>query len=167
MRDSPETGDGAAIAEIEMAYRLDYPRFLRTATAIVGNGPQAADAVHDAFVRAVRHRRAFRGRGSVDAWLWRLVVNAARDVAARERRELAFLDSPRIGADDSIAFAEGFFELVRSLPERQRFVLFLRYYADLDYAMIAEVLGIRPGTVGATLHAAHGSLRAAIEEATL
>jgi RNA polymerase sigma factor (sigma-70 family) len=52
---------------------------------------------------------------------------------------------------------------VAALPERQRLALFLRYYADLDYAAIAAILEIKEGTVGATLHAAHAALRAALE----
>jgi sigma-70-like protein len=48
-------------------------------------------------------------------------------------------------------------QVVAELPERQRLVVFLRYFADLDHARIAEALEIRPGTVAATLHAAHGS----------
>lgn len=55
--------------------------------------------------------------------------------------------------------------LVAALPERQREVLFLRYYADLEYRAIADVLGIEPGTVAATLSAAHQSLRKRLEEA--
>jgi DNA-directed RNA polymerase specialized sigma24 family protein len=43
-------------------------------------------------------------------------------------------------------------------------VLFLRYYADLEYRAIASVLGIRPGTVAATLNAAHQAIRAQLEE---
>jgi len=44
-------------------------------------------------------------------------------------------------------------------PERQRLVLFLRYYAGLDYEEIASVLQIRTGTVGPTLAAAQSTLR--------
>ncbi len=54
--------------------------------------------------------------------------------------------------------------LVASLPERQRQALFLRYYADLDYQSIAEALGIKPGTVAASLHGARESLRRRLEE---
>jgi RNA polymerase sigma factor (sigma-70 family) len=50
------------------------------------------------------------------------------------------------------------------LPERQRLALFLRYYADLDYRTIADTLGIRPGTVAATLNAAHATLRSTLSE---
>ena len=44
------------------------------------------------------------------------------------------------------------------LPERQRLVVFLRYYADLDYRTIGEALEIEIGTVGVTLHTAHSRL---------
>ena len=50
------------------------------------------------------------------------------------------------------------------LPERQRTAVFLRYYADLDYAAIGEALGISTGTVAATLNAAHAALRSRLEE---
>jgi RNA polymerase sigma factor (sigma-70 family) len=56
-------------------------------------------------------------------------------------------------------------EAIAALPERQRLVLFLRYYADLEYAAIAETLGIGLGTVGATLNHAHAALRRRLEEA--
>ena len=48
------------------------------------------------------------------------------------------------------------------LTERQREVLFLHYYADLDYTTIAAALEISPGTVGATLSAARETLRGAL-----
>jgi DNA-directed RNA polymerase specialized sigma24 family protein len=50
------------------------------------------------------------------------------------------------------------------LPERQRTAVFLRYYADLDYAAIGEALGIAEGTVAATLNAAHAALRTRLQE---
>jgi RNA polymerase sigma factor (sigma-70 family) len=50
------------------------------------------------------------------------------------------------------------------LPERQRLAVFLRYYADLDYATIGKALGISTGTVSATLNAAHAALRGRLDE---
>jgi RNA polymerase sigma factor (sigma-70 family) len=53
---------------------------------------------------------------------------------------------------------------VAALPERQRLVVYLRYYADLDYRAIAEVLGVEVGTVSATLSSAHQALRRSLKE---
>src|ERR687896_1242879 len=66
------------IAEIERAYRRSRGVFVRTAAAIAGDWSSGEDAVHDGVVSAVRRRRDFRGEGSVEAWLWTIVVNAAR-----------------------------------------------------------------------------------------
>jgi RNA polymerase sigma factor (sigma-70 family) len=52
---------------------------------------------------------------------------------------------------------------VAALPPRQREAVFLRYFADLDYRTIARVLGLEPGTVSATLSAAHQTLRKRLE----
>jgi RNA polymerase sigma factor (sigma-70 family) len=53
---------------------------------------------------------------------------------------------------------------IAALPERQRLVLFLRYYADLDYRTIAEILAVEIGTISASLHAAHKALRRSLTE---
>jgi RNA polymerase sigma factor (sigma-70 family) len=53
---------------------------------------------------------------------------------------------------------------IRALPPRQREALFLRFYLDLDYASIADVLDIEVGTVSATLHAARTALAQAMKE---
>jgi RNA polymerase sigma factor (sigma-70 family) len=55
-------------------------------------------------------------------------------------------------------------EAIRSLPERQRDMLYLRFYLGFDYAAIAETLGIEVGTVSATLHAARASLAQTLQE---
>jgi RNA polymerase sigma factor (sigma-70 family) len=150
------------LADLERLYRERYPVFLRVARATVRDHGAAADAVQDAFVQAVRNRRSFRGEGTLEAWVWRMVVNAAR----KRRRELVerveaapLADMSRNGFGDPVRAAAA------ALPERQRLVLFLRYYADLDYAAIAAALDITEGTVGATLNAAHAALRNSLQEA--
>ena len=154
---------GATRDAIEAIYRRSYPDFLRVATAITADEAEAADAVQDAFASALRSRRGYRGSGSLDAWLWRVVVNAARKRrAARPNVSDASAGEPAGGSDDP--GDESVRALVAALPERQRLVLFLRYYADLDYRAIGRVLGIRSGTVGATLSAAHQALRAHLED---
>src|SRR6266540_3671573 len=131
-------------AEIERIYRARYGSFLRVAVAVVGDERLAEEAVHDGFVRALRHRRGFGGRGSLEGWLWRIVVNEARRRRAHEQQ----IQQRPAMVDDALAAANGYREagavaaLVAALPERQRLALFLRYYADLDYQAIAETLGV-------------------------
>ena len=152
----------ASIHAIEDVYRRHYRRFLRVALALTGGREQADDAVQEAFARAIRNRSAYRGEGTLDGWLWQILVNVCRD-AHRRPADLASLDEPS-GLNGQ---AEEWPELraaVAALPERQRLVLFLRHYADLDYETIATVLGVQRGTVAATLHTAHSALRRAMTE---
>lgn len=159
-----EVGERHPSAEIEAVYRRRYGKFLRVAVAILRDEQLAEETVHDAFVRALRHRRGFDERGSLDAWLWHIVVNEARRRRSIERAAprspLPLLDGAALPATANGHRESGAVEaIVAGLPERQRLALFLRYYADLDYDAIATALGVKPGTVAATLHAAHAALR--------
>lgn len=156
----------ATLGEIEAVYRARAAAFERVATAITGDDQLGADAVHDGFVLAVRHRRRFRRESSLEAWLWRIVLNEARKRRAEAARLVAtdpevFVEAP---SENGHAGDERTRALLAALPERQRHALFLRYYADLDYAAIGAALGVAPGTVAATLSAAHATLRTQLQE---
>ena len=155
---------GATPAELETLYRQRFEHFARVATAICGDRDRGRDVVQAAFATAVRERRSFRGSGPLEGWVWRIVVNEARRIAREPHHApLATTHEPATNgkADDSL----GLGAWIAALPERQREALFLRYYADLEYGAIAEVLGIEVGTVSATLSAAHQTLRKKVEEA--
>jgi RNA polymerase sigma-70 factor (ECF subfamily) len=158
---------GASLEEIEAVYRQRLPEFRRVAAGMLGHREAARDAVQEAFAIAVRKRRSFRGDGPLEAWLWRIVVNTAREQARRRTEALdpeALAHASRNGSppDESDARVRAALEL---LPERQRLVLFLRYYADLDYRTIADTLDIAIGTVGVTLSTAQDKLRELLTEA--
>lgn len=156
---------GASLDELREVYERRLAEFRRVAAAIVGEREGAADVVQDAFVRAVRQRRSFARRGSLDAWLWRIVVNTARDARSAGSRASRGSSEPIEPLDDSGGERRAAVRAaVQELPERQRLVLFLRHYADLDYNSIAVALSISDGTVAATLHAAHSRLRELLSE---
>ena len=161
---APDPGGDARLAEIAAVYQAAFGRFLRVAAAILGDVERGRDAVQDAFARAIVWRREYRGEGPIDAWLWRIVVNHACNCRRDSRAAMNAEQRAWLRPDEAApAFEPGdgvLRELIASLPERQRTALFLRYYADLDYEQIADALGIRPGTVGATISAAHRTLRA-------
>jgi RNA polymerase sigma-70 factor (ECF subfamily) len=147
--------------EIESLYRAKFGQFERVARAIAGNRDSALEAVQEGFADALRHAGQWSGRGSLEGWVWRCVVNRARKARRRPVLEPP-VDEHRTDGDHDHS------ELVvrlAALPERQRLVVFLRYFADLDYREIAEALEIETGTVSATLHAAHANLRTGYEEA--
>ena len=161
--------EGATLDDLQEVYERRLAELRRVAAAIVYDRELARDVVQEAFVRAVRTRGSFSGRGPLEGWVWQIVVNAARDARARARLTAAAStadeldEAPSPGEHD-----DGRRRLVRAaieqLPERQRLVLFLRVYADLDYHAIAQAVGITDGTVAATLNAAHTRLRELLSE---
>ncbi len=155
---------GASVEEIEKIYRRGLDRFVRAATAIAGSESRGSDAVQDAFASAVRARRSFRGDVPLEAWIWRIVINAAHrvrgDVYEGAELDDVFAPSTNGNAVEDLAVRRW----VAALPERQRHVVFLRYFAGLDYRGIATALEIEVGTVSATLAAAHTALRRSIQE---
>lgn len=158
---------GATIDVLESLYRADLPRFIRAAAAIVGDDATGRDAVQEAFAQAVRKRASFKGDAPLEAWVWRIVINEA--LALRRRRapepEWDPESETTLSANGTPEQDETVRAWVAALPERQRLVIFLRYFADLDYRSIATALEIEIGTVSATLAAAHAALRHSYEEA--
>ena len=148
------------LREIERVYRARFHHFVRVARAITGDDERAMEAVQDAFVGAVRARAGFRGDGPLEAWLWRSVVNSARRAVRRPPSE-PFDDEEACDPPPSVGELA---PLIASLPERQRLVVFLRYYADLDYRTIALALGVETGTVSSSLAAAHAAIRKSMRE---
>jgi RNA polymerase sigma factor (sigma-70 family) len=160
---------GASLQAIEGIYRSRLAQFRRVATAISGDRELGRDAVQDGFALAVRRRADFRGTGSLEAWLWRIVINATRSQRRRAEPVAAELTVEPAAAPngDADTGTDRVRAAIALLSERQRLVLFLHYYADLDYAAIGEALGIAPGTVGATLHSARAAMRRLLEEETI
>jgi len=152
----------ASLENLEALYRSRFDVFARVAASVTGDSERARDAVQEAFATAVRKRRSFRGEGALEAWVWRIVLNVARSDARRSVPAPDF-DEPVSTNGHPEDDAELRVALAR-LPERQRTAVFLRYYADLDYAAIGEALGISTGTVAATLNAAHAALRSRLEK---
>jgi RNA polymerase sigma-70 factor (ECF subfamily) len=147
-------------AEIESLYRRDFPQFERVARAITGDRESALEAVQEGFADALRNAVRWERRGPLAGWVWQCVVNRARKL-----RRCPFVELP-VGEPSTNGRNESELDVrLAALPERQRLVVFLRYFADLEYREIATALGIETGTVSATLHAAHASLRKGYEEA--
>jgi len=155
---------GASLRDIEAVYTRRFHAYASVAAAILRDREGGCDVVQEAFAKAVRTRSSFRSDGSLDAWLWRTVVNTALDERRSRARDAERLPSPSPPSSNGDRPDSGVAAAIARLPERQRLVLFLRYYADLDYATIADTLGIAAGTVAATLNAAHQALRRQLEE---
>lgn len=149
----------ATAEEIESVYERRYEPF-RLAVAALGAGrEQAHDVVQEAFARALTKRRQF-GSGSLEAWIWRIVVRQAIDAV---RRPVELLERDFDAELVTSATDPELADAIKRLPPRRRLIVFLRYFGDLSYEQIAEALGVSAGTVGAALNQAHDELRRELE----
>jgi len=157
-----DAGPDDVVSAVEQVYRESYRSFLRLAVGMLGDLDRGRDAVQETFARALRSAGDLRRIESLQPWLWRTLVNVCH---VENRHSNVSLDgSYEPASNGKPSDWSEVRELIASLPERQRLVLFLRHYADLDYANIAEVVGIERGTVAATLHTAHQKVREAMTE---
>lgn len=155
-RISTSTVDNRSRA-IEQVYRERYSVFRSALTALVGNTDAAHAVVQEAFARALRSRRRYRGDGPLEAWIWKIAVRCALETRHRSQPisldEISGAPAPPGPESDPILAAA-----LRNLPPRRRLVVFLRYFADLSYAEIADICEMSEGTVAATLAQARAAL---------
>lgn len=154
----------ARVADLEVLYRSRYQHFLRVALLISPDDQRAHDAVQDGFAAAIRSQHSYRSEGSLEAWVWRAVVNAAKKQWRDHDSRLSDLPGPLVSQNGDVGEERAVRAWIASLPERQRLAVYLRYYADLDYRAIATALDVEIGTVSATLSAAHRALRNHLQE---
>jgi RNA polymerase sigma-70 factor, ECF subfamily len=148
-------------AAIERLYRQRYSRFRNGVATVTGSYETAHDAVQEGFARALRASRQYSGRGSLEGWVWRIVLRTALE-QRRPGEELPLDDVQPVFVEPERDYALA--AAVHALPPRRRLIVFLRYFADLPYRTIAEVLAIDEGTVAATLAQARESLAAILDE---
>jgi RNA polymerase sigma-70 factor (ECF subfamily) len=150
---------GPLDADLEDLYRRRHGAYQVMLASVTGSVDSARDVVQEAFARALQYQHGYDGQRSLEGWVWRIAFRVAIDshgsheLAVDEVPEVAFVGESR---DPTLAAA------VRELPPQRRMAIFLRYFADLSYAEIGEVLGITEGTVAATLSQAHRQLSAAL-----
>jgi RNA polymerase sigma-70 factor (sigma-E family) len=136
---------------------------LRAVFASIGDRQAAEDLVAEAFARAWAQWRTVSRHPAPQAWVVRTALNTRVSWWRRRRRELSIADPVPGAADDGglgNAVDRELMAVLLRLPARQRQVVALRLFLDMDTARTAETLGIAPGTVTAHLARAIATLRA-------
>ena len=151
-------------ASFERLADENLERSYRLARVILGNRIDAEDAVHDAVVTAWRKWSTLREPARFEAWFGRIVVNTCRDrlrKAARRHERVMAIETTTVAPDEfsSILERERMSRAFSGLDPDHRVVLALRYYRDLTVDDIAELIGVRPGTVKSRLHRAQNRMR--------
>ena len=144
-------------------YRQEHSRLVATMVLVTGDIDVAADAVAEAFARALERWGRVAAMANPAGSTYQVAVYVARRSARRsalERRLLARAPKP----PDVPAPAGELWGVVTTLSRRQREVVVLRYIADFPETEIAVVLGISRSTVSSTLVDAHRRLGPLLDE---
>lgn len=146
---APPRGDGA-VEDFGAFVSAALPGLYRYGYSLTGNPHDAADLVQSVLERVGARWRVLVNR-EVDphAYVRRAMANAHVSRWRRLRRERLVAELPEMPAVEQHDRLEDepLWQALRALPPRQRAVLVLRYYEGRSEAEIADVLGVRPGTV--------------------
>jgi RNA polymerase sigma-70 factor (sigma-E family) len=170
--DAAGAGDAASAAVTDL-FRCHHLELVRLALLMTGDLAAAEDVVQDAFEQLHRRWPSLRQPGSGLAYVRSSVLNGCRSMHRRARvarKHAARLAEPQAAgagaaADAAVGERSVLVAALLALPRRQREVLVLRYYADLDVAEIAVTLRIGPSSVRSTAARGLGALARALKEA--
>jgi RNA polymerase sigma-70 factor, ECF subfamily len=146
----------------EMIIRTHSRALFAIAYGILQNRTDAEDVVQDSLVKAWKSRWRVRDPQKFPAWLSTIVRHRARDIARKRKPEPLPDDFSETavqpeGADDSLG--ENLRAALTELPELHRAALALRYFEELDYAAIEQLLGLSNGALRGILGRALQTLR--------
>ncbi|MCW5746000.1 MAG: sigma-70 family RNA polymerase sigma factor [Alphaproteobacteria bacterium] len=154
----------AFVSEVSDLLPQHVPALRRYARALTGDGAAADDLVQDCVERALTRAHLWRQPGNLRAWLFTIMHN----INANERRRAA--SRPRLATIDDIPepaqpasqigklMASETFAALKMLSMEHRQVLLLVALEGLQYAEVAEVLGVPVGTVMSRLSRARDRL---------
>src|SRR5688572_20978285 len=181
---TPASADAEAPGDTSVDHLIDsyrQPAF-NLAYRLVRRPEDAADAVQDAFVLAMRATRGTRAAprepGRFGSWLLKIVANVAL-AQLRRRRTTASVSLDALGSDLPDGHADqpltmvvqreqrgDVLQALLALPDAQRAALTLREYQGLTYDEIGQMLGMERGAITALLYRARAGFRAAYEGVT-
>jgi RNA polymerase sigma-70 factor (ECF subfamily) len=177
-----EVRDDKDGAFAEMVGRYQH-RLVAVMHHLVGNAEEAEDLAQEAFLRVYRARKKYHPRSKFSTWLFTIANNLAlNSLRARQRRPavpLAVHDSGPLGprpAEQLVPdpgtgpvqrvqkdeLAAQVRQALETLNERQRMAVVLNKFEDMNYAEIAEVMGLTTKAVKSLLSRARVNLRAAL-----
>jgi RNA polymerase sigma-70 factor (ECF subfamily) len=167
-----QAGDEEAFAALFHKHKnLVY----KTAYLMLGSADEAEDALQEVFLKVHKSLSTFQpSKGAFTTWLHRITVNHCLN-RRRKRRIFALsldeisptsLTSHSPSPESKLAEEEAVQQALKRLSEKQRTVAILRYYWELSYAEIAQILDIPVGTVKSRLNLALKTLRKELETVT-
>ena len=146
------------------------------AICIVKDRDEAYDLVQEVFIRAIREERLFTPDFRIKAWLYRVTSNLCFNLVRNKKRRSAILDAAKMSdRSDADQLSEIFsderrvevLKAISTLSEEHQNILMMRYYNDLSYKELSEVLNVKLGTVMSRLSRARSKLLEVLDPSLL
>lgn len=148
-----------------------YERIYRVGARVLGDADEAADLAQEVCVVLPARLSSFRGESHLTTWLYRVVVNAARDAlrrkAARQRGERGYAEvEALLRIEDGARACEASWlqRTLERLPDDLRMTVLLVLDEDLRHAEAGAVLGVSESTVSWRMHEVRKRLRVLASE---
>ena len=126
---------------------------------IVLSHDDANDLLQNTFIKAWTNLDAFRGDSKISTWLYRIAINESLNFVQKQKNHFSLdEDSSVVDFLMSDEFFDGdelqaqLQEVIARLPEKQRLVFQMKYFRDMKYEEISEILGTSVGALKATYH---------------
>lgn len=130
---------------------------------MVLNHDDSDDILQNTFIKVLNNINNFRGDSQLSTWLHRIAINETLTFLGRKQAETVSLDSEE-GAIAELLESDSHFngnhadalfqEAIARLPRKQRLIFNMKYYNDMKYDEISEILGISVGALKASYHIA-------------
>ena len=133
----------------------------------------ANDLVQETFIKAWNSLDTFRGEAHISTWLYRIAINETLTFLKKRQIETVPIDSDEYdiaGTIESDAYFCGdstdilFRKAIETLPEKQRLVFNMKYFEEMKYEEISDILGTSIGALKASYHIAVKKIEKFIEE---
>ena len=134
----------------------------------------AEDVLQETFLRVYRHLGSFKGDSKLSTWLYKIATNEVLRFIEKHKQTMVALDDLErqyayevqdSGSDDDTAEQLVWLQkAIRHLPEKQRLVFNLRYYDELEYAEISEILNTQVETLKTNFHYAKENIKKHIQK---
>jgi RNA polymerase sigma-70 factor (ECF subfamily) len=168
--------------DFDALVRQHRPRIFRFILSSLRDAETAENLTQDCFIRAYQARAQFRGASSMATWFMQIAANLVRDHESSSRlkfwrralhseadvADIGYLIPDQHQSPEDAALireqVQAIWVAAGGLPERQRTVFLLRFVEDMELLEIAEVTGMKEGTVKTHLFRALQTVRARLEE---
>ena len=154
--------------DTELIERLRQPATCRQAfnevRRLIWHPDAPNDILQNTFLKAWQSVEGFRGDAKLSTWLYKIALNEAITFLARERKRLSLSlddeESHLVNLIESDEYVDGdelvlkLRKVVASLPEKQRLVFNMKYYDEMKYEQMSEILGTSVGALKASYHLA-------------